>query len=221
MNTPEQILERISASRDYLLDSSEMNALIREFMSRAKHNKKDIEVLIDEYIYNSLKSFCPEEIETHIQNNTEIGVYFLELFKNVKSQYASLINKIYPNRKKSKKSAVDSVGTNNINNDTVRVNRRNIFPETIKAKFSSVEDFTKYWTENDLKLYHEEFSFLPIEDIKNATKEVVDEVKDNFKEDCEIIHFSDFDIAPKMMEREYVLIRKNKEVVRSILIRMS
>jgi len=98
---------------------------------------------------------------------------------------------------------------------------RYISSKTIKAKFNDIEDFAQYWTKNDLKLYGNRPDIFPPDKISIITNEVIDEVKNNLQKKCEIIHFSDFGIAPERCEREYVLIRKNKEVIHSILIKMS
>jgi len=97
--TPKTIMEGVEQNKKYLLNVSEINAYIREFMPRAKQLGVSIESLLDKYIFEKICSFNPDEIEKHIKNRTKTGIIILETIKDIEKQYHKFIDKLYSNRK--------------------------------------------------------------------------------------------------------------------------
>jgi hypothetical protein len=98
---------------------------------------------------------------------------------------------------------------------------RSIDESSTKASFSSYSDFEQYWRNKC-----EEFSLkypkiYTKEDVEGAISYTLDKISSEFKEGDEIIHFDDFGIAIKKCEREFVLLKRNGQIIKSVLIRMS
>ena len=98
---------------------------------------------------------------------------------------------------------------------------RYLSPETIKTIITNVSEFEKYWKkyQGDYVVAH--FNTITTEEVEDRVKSMIEKISSEFQDGDEIIHFDDFGIAPELCEREYVLIRRNGKVVKSILIRMS
>lgn len=93
------LAECIYKTRNYFLNESEMNAYIREFMTRAKYHGAVLEDLIAELIRNSILKCNPVEINNHLAQKTEIGTEIEKIIKQINDKYQSRINQLYPNRK--------------------------------------------------------------------------------------------------------------------------
>jgi hypothetical protein len=98
---------------------------------------------------------------------------------------------------------------------------RTIQPETTKAIFNCLPDFEKYWTNKNEQYLKKYSSVHTKEEMINVNTSTIQKISSEFRDGDEIIHFDDFGYAPERCEREFVLIRRNGKVVKSILIRMS
>jgi hypothetical protein len=98
---------------------------------------------------------------------------------------------------------------------------RYLIPETIKATFGSIKDFETYWLKKNQEFVEKYPQIGTPEEAIEVTNKTVKEIASEFKEGDEIIHFDDFGFAMEKCEREYVLIRRSKKVVKAVLIRMS
>lgn len=98
---------------------------------------------------------------------------------------------------------------------------RNLCKNTVKAIFRTVFEFSKYWVEYQKQLEMNSRFPQPMEEVEKMARSQVDQIYQEYHENYEIIHFSDFGYAIEGCEREYILILSNQELVRSILVRMS
>ena len=92
------LMDCINKTQQYLLNESEMNAYIREFMSRAKYNNSDVDKDIETFVFNTILKCNPSEISEQINQKTEIGINIEKIIKNTTEMYQKKIKQIYPNR---------------------------------------------------------------------------------------------------------------------------
>ena len=96
---PKTLIEGIYMNKRYLLNESEINAYIKEFMLKAKYTGETLEVLLKEFIQNQILKCNPIEITRHINQQTELGVEVDKIIQEINDIYQNRINQIYPNRK--------------------------------------------------------------------------------------------------------------------------
>lgn len=96
---------------------------------------------------------------------------------------------------------------------------RRIRPETTMATFSNIQDFKENWLKRNEDLA-KQFNATQ-EEAEEVTNQTVNKIASEFKDGDEIIHYSDFGIATKNCEREFILLKRNGEIIKSELIRMS
>lgn len=96
---------------------------------------------------------------------------------------------------------------------------RTLEEKSIKATFSSIKDLEVYWLKKN-----EEYIKNGIgtqEEAVEVTNKTVQEISSKFQEGDEIIYFSDFGIAPERCEREFLLVKRGNNLVKTVLVRMS
>jgi len=98
-NIPSDIMGRINKNKEYLLNKSEINAFIREFMPKAKKEKLLIEDMLFDFIYKKLFESDRKEIDYNIENKTQFGKELINIFNEVINTYKVEIKKLYSNRK--------------------------------------------------------------------------------------------------------------------------
>ena len=106
-----------------------------------------------------------------------------------------------------------------MSNNTKGNEIRYLGKESKRHIFIDLKEFEKYWL-NHNKEWAIRLSETQEETLK-VTKKTTDKISSEFKEGDEIIHFDDFGIAPERCEREFILLRRDGKIVKSILIRMS
>lgn len=98
---------------------------------------------------------------------------------------------------------------------------RTLTEETTKAILNSLSDFEKYWKDRNQKKLEKNPLRFTKEEMDGFTAKTILKVSSDYKENDEIIHFDDHGIAPRHCEREFLMIRRNNEIVKTVLISMS
>ena len=98
---------------------------------------------------------------------------------------------------------------------------RNINEKTIKATFTNIKNLETYWLKKNQEFVKKYPEIGTPEDAIEITNKTVGEIASEFKEGDTVIHFDDYGVAMEKCEREYLIIRRNGKVVKSVLIRMS
>ena len=97
------------------------------------------------------------------------------------------------------------------------------------VKFNSINDFEKYWLDKNKEFAKKYLGIATEEEVVEITNETIKEVMSVFKDGDEIVHYNDppvfqsndDKIMVARLSREYVLVKRNGKVIKSILIRMS
>jgi hypothetical protein len=97
-NLPNDVMGRVNKNKDYLLNESEINAFIREFMPRAKKAGVSIESILFDFIYKKLFEFDREVIDNQVKNKTKFGKELIKILNGVTNKYKNVIEQLYSNR---------------------------------------------------------------------------------------------------------------------------
>jgi hypothetical protein len=89
----------------------------------------------------------------------------------------------------------------------------------IKAVFTFVQDFEKYWEKIDNEFCKKYPLTITAEEAKEYRKKIIQELVQVFRAGDEIIHYDDFGIATLRCESEKILVKRNGKVIKSIMIR--
>ena len=96
----------------------------------------------------------------------------------------------------------------------------------IKKKFSSIKELERYWLDKNLQYINQYPEFGTPEEAKNITDKTVKRISDIFQDGDEILHYDDYcydgdGISVSRLSSEKLLLRRNGDIIKSVLIRMS
>lgn len=96
----------------------------------------------------------------------------------------------------------------------------------IKKKFSSIQELEQYWLDKNLQYISQYPEFGTPEEAKNVTDKTVKRISDVFQNVDEILHYDDYcydgdGISVSRLSSEKLLIKRNGDIIKSVLIRMS
>lgn len=90
----------------------------------------------------------------------------------------------------------------------------------VKGTFYFIKDFAPYWKKRD-EDFLKEHPIITLEEAENYRKTLIQKISSEFKEGDRIIHFDYYGIATPRCESEYLLIKRDDKIIKSITIRMS